>query len=35
MAYRLLVVTLSIVSVFLCAERSANSDTYDKNQMER
>ncbi|MDR3109682.1 MAG: hypothetical protein LBU65_08350, partial [Planctomycetaceae bacterium] len=35
MAYRLLVVTLSIVSVFLCAERDANSDMSDENQTEQ
>ncbi|MDR3109872.1 MAG: hypothetical protein LBU65_09335 [Planctomycetaceae bacterium] len=34
-AYRLLVVMLSIVSVFLYAERDANSDMSDENQTEQ
>ncbi|MDR3108739.1 MAG: hypothetical protein LBU65_03500, partial [Planctomycetaceae bacterium] len=35
MAYRLLVVMLSIVSVFLYAERSVNSEPSDENQTEQ
>ncbi|MDR3108408.1 MAG: hypothetical protein LBU65_01795, partial [Planctomycetaceae bacterium] len=35
MAYRFLVVMLSIVSVFLYAERSVNSEPSDENQTEQ